>query len=154
MAGFVYLIGSPLYKWYKIGKSSNAAIRVSDLGVLLPFRIEVMAVWKASNHHELETLLHEKYRVHRLNGEWFGFSERQVKALVAEMKMAAVNMLSTFSNIDKFVQARDKHRIKKDRPFYTQEYREMRKKESIGKRAAKKAAVQNEPDPFKFLLQL
>ncbi len=67
MAGHVYLIGSRTFNWYKIGKSGNAAIRVAELGILLPFRIEVIAVWKAQNHHELEKLLHEKHAAQRIS---------------------------------------------------------------------------------------
>jgi hypothetical protein len=66
MAGYVYLIGSSIFKWYKIGKSSRAAIRVTELGILLPFRIEVIAVWKLSNYHAMERDLHEKHAANRI----------------------------------------------------------------------------------------
>lgn len=139
MAGHVYLIGTRKYGWYKIGKSSNATIRVTHLGILLPFRVEVIAIWKANNHHELEKLLHEKYDLHRINGEWFGFSEQQVNEMVESMKMAAVSILANFSNIEAYVEARDRKRTKKEKPFYTQEYRERRKQEDIARRAKRKS---------------
>lgn len=141
MLGYVYLIGSRKFGWYKIGKSSDAAIRVSQLGILLPFRVEVIAIWKASNHHELEKVLHEKYRIHHINGEWFGFNTNQVRALVAELEMAAVPILSGFSNIDDYVHDRDRHRNKKDKPFYSEEYREKRKQEAIVARQLKKLSL-------------
>lgn len=101
MAGHVYLIGSRKYNWYKIGKSSNAAIRIADLGILLPFRIEVIAVWKASNHHELERLLHQKYESNRINGEWFTFGQPQIEKIVSEMTAVQVEVAVGFSNIPK-----------------------------------------------------
>ena len=101
MAGHVYLIGSPTFKWYKIGKSSNAAIRVTELGILLPFRVEVIAVWKAANHHELERLLHEKYADVRINGEWFSFADEQIEAILTELQAASTNVASGFSNVEK-----------------------------------------------------
>ena len=101
MAGHVYLIGSRTFNWYKIGKSNNAAIRVSELGILLPVRIEVLAVWKAENHHETERLLHEKYASHRINGEWFTFTASHIKAIIREMAAAQIEIAENFSNIEK-----------------------------------------------------
>lgn len=106
MAGHVYLIGSRLFGWYKIGKSSNAAIRVSELGILLPFRIEVIAIWKSENHHELEKFLHEKYADERINGEWFAFRKGRLNDVIYQingLRLAShqVNNISSFSNIEK-----------------------------------------------------
>ncbi len=91
MAGYVYLIGSSTFKWYKIGKSSRAAIRVSELGILLPFRVEVIAVWKLSNYHAVERDLHEKYAANHINGEWFNFTDAEIKAIVDDMFYASTN---------------------------------------------------------------
>lgn len=101
MAGHVYLIGSRIFNWYKIGKSGNAAIRVTDLGILLPFRIEVLAVWKAANHHEMESLLHEKYASHRVNGEWFTFSVTEIETIIKGMAAIQIEVATGFSNIEK-----------------------------------------------------
>ena len=99
MRGYVYLIGSPRFQWYKIGKTSNAAIRVSQLGILLPFRIEVVAVWKAEAPSALERSLHEKHAANRINGEWFNFTETEIKAIIADMLHASTDVLSGFSNL-------------------------------------------------------
>lgn len=77
MAGYVYLIGTPIFGWYKIGKSITPEVRVKDLGILLPFKIKVLGVWSAQNHHLMETTLHEMYAAHRINGEWFEFSKKE-----------------------------------------------------------------------------
>ncbi len=101
MAGYVYLIGSPTFKWYKIGKSTNAQIRVTTLGVLLPFRIEVIAVWKTNNPSGLEYSLHERCAESRINGEWFSFTDQEVKAIVEDMLWAQTDVLPTFSNMER-----------------------------------------------------
>ena len=76
MAGYVYLIGTPIFGWYKIGKSITPEVRVKDLGILLPFKIKVLGVWSAQNHHLMEQTLHEMYADHRINGEWFEFTTK------------------------------------------------------------------------------
>ena len=69
--GYVYLIGTPIFGWYKIGKSRTPEVRVKDLGILLPFKVEIIGVWKAVNHHLMESTLHEMYKTNKINGEWF-----------------------------------------------------------------------------------
>jgi len=77
-SGYVYLIGSPVFGWYKIGKSISPEIRVTDIGVLLPFKIHVIGVWGAANHHQMEKALHEIHKDKRINGEWFEFEKKEV----------------------------------------------------------------------------
>ena len=91
--GYVYLIGSPRYKWYKIGKSTNVTVRISDLRILLPFRIDIIAIWKSSGHGQLESQLHRRLAGNRINGEWFSLTRDEVKALVIDMAHLAVNDL-------------------------------------------------------------
>ena len=81
MAGYVYLIGNDRFHWFKIGKSKTPEVRVTNLGVLLPFKIKIFAVWKAENHHKMETALHEIHADARINGEWFSFSDDRVKSI-------------------------------------------------------------------------
>lgn len=54
MSGYVYLIGSPIFGWYKIGKSITPEVRIKNLGILLPFKIDIICIWKAENHHKLQ----------------------------------------------------------------------------------------------------
>lgn len=99
MAGHVYLIGSRKFHWFKIGKSNNAAIRIADLGILLPFRIEIIAVWKVANHHLFERLLHEKYQLNRINGEWFTFGDQQLDKIVEDIPALKVQVAEGFTNL-------------------------------------------------------
>lgn len=79
---YVYLIGSHKFCWYKIGKSTNAVMRVKTLGVLLPFKIELIALWSTNNCGCLEEYLHEQFRKNRINGEWFFFDRFELPDVV------------------------------------------------------------------------
>ena len=105
MIGYVYLIGSPTFGWFKIGKSKSPEVRVQNIGVLLPFKIEVIGVWKSDRHSWLEAHLHEKYTDSRINGEWFKFENHEVKAIESYLTMylsasARVVGFDAFSNVE------------------------------------------------------
>lgn len=103
MAGYVYLIGTPIFGWYKIGKSITPEVRIKDLGILLPFKIKVMSVWRAENHHLMEATLHEIYKDKRINGEWFEFSKQEIFKVIESIPEEARIYLDNsdkFSNIE------------------------------------------------------
>jgi len=137
MNGYIYLIGSKTFSWYKIGKSRTPHVRVKDLGVLLPFKIEVIAVWKTNVYSQLEKLLHEKFAANRINGEWFWFTERQIEEVLAAM--------GWFTKVDSFVNFKN---LEKDGPEgrivkvkfkldFTDEERARRKQESIAEQQSR-----------------
>ena len=107
MTGYVYLIGSPTFGWYKIGKSITPEVRIKDLGILLPFKVHVIGVWSAQNHHAMEKALHEMYTENRINGEWFEFTKKSVyevfNKIPSETRIYPITGLDTsfdkFSNI-------------------------------------------------------
>lgn len=110
MAGYVYLIGNDKFHWFKIGKSKTPEVRVAHLGVLLPFKIKVFAIWKADNHHLMETSLHQIHADARINGEWFSFSDRRVQSIYDAIpseacifwhKQQSVSAYASFSNIER-----------------------------------------------------
>lgn len=70
-SGYVYLIGSRRFGWFKIGKSTRPEIRMEEIGILLPFKIELFAVWGTKNHSALEGAFHREYAEHHIHGEWF-----------------------------------------------------------------------------------
>jgi len=103
MAGYVYLIGTPIFGWYKIGKSISPEIRIKDLGILLPFKIKVLSVWKAENHHLMEKTLHEIYKDKRINGEWFEFTRPEIHGVIESVPEKAriyLDNTDRFSNIN------------------------------------------------------
>lgn len=81
-AGYIYLIGSTQFGWYKIGRSKNAKVRIEDLGILLPFKIEVFAIWETSHSVLIEALFHEKYEAYAINGEWFTFGKKELESVI------------------------------------------------------------------------
>ena len=123
---YVYLIGSYKHKWFKIGRSSNASVRLSDLGILLPFKVHVVAVWKTEAYKALEKKLHEQYADYRINGEWFRFGKGMVKQITEDLSYLAADTASSFTNIN----------YRETTPFLlTPEECERRKQESIKLRA-------------------
>lgn len=149
-SGYVYLIGSPIFGWYKIGKSITPEVRVTDIGVLLPFKLHVIGVWGAANHHEMERALHEIHKEKRINGEWFEFDKKEVyekvfNAIPAETRIYPTENLTgyldKFSNIE---EDRRKYgrvlgvRIQKLRGDFTPEEREARRIASMARKKEEK----------------
>lgn len=84
--GFVYMIGSERYGWYKIGFSKNCEIRIDQLGILLPFKVELFAVWKSFDGLSLETEMHAKYRHFHIHGEWFSMNDNDRITVIEDDK--------------------------------------------------------------------
>jgi hypothetical protein len=110
MAGYVYLIGTPVFNWYKIGKSRVPEIRIQDLGILLPFKVEIIGIWKAENHTMMESMLHVKYANRRINGEWFHFYRTEITGLFSYLPSSVRvfpsdnspnSVFARFSNIER-----------------------------------------------------
>lgn len=80
--GYVYLMLasgfygflSPIYKRYKIGKSSNPRRRHTELnGQQAPCPIQLIRYIQVDDMSSVETSLHKKFNVSRRHGEWFDF---------------------------------------------------------------------------------
>jgi hypothetical protein len=80
---YVYLIGSKAFGWYKIGKAKDVSIRLKQIGILLPFKVEAVAVWAVWSGN-VEATLHRKYRDNQIHGEWFRFTKHELKILLSE----------------------------------------------------------------------
>lgn len=78
---YVYLIGSKAFGWFKIGKAKDIAVRLDKIGILLPFKVEAIAVWAVWSGN-VEAALHRKYRDNRIHGEWFRFTKQEIKKLL------------------------------------------------------------------------
>lgn len=149
MVGYVYLIGTPIFGWYKIGKAKTPKVRVKELGILLPFKVNVIGVWKAENHHLLEKTLHEIYAPQRINGEWFEFKGTQItqifESLPKESRIYDNDTelsFTTFTNVIEDTKNTKKVlgvRTQKLRGNFTPEEREARRIESISKQKENKA---------------
>jgi hypothetical protein len=99
---YVYLIGSRTFRWYKIGKAKSARIRLEHIGILLPFKIELFAVWKAWST-DAEQRMHRKYAKQRINGEWFHFGDKELNSLISESQenMTLIEGALTFTNMER-----------------------------------------------------
>lgn len=73
MVGYVYFIKSEY--GYKIGKTKNISVRMSDFSIMLPFKFEIHSTVKCKEFNELEVILHKSLSHKRLNGEWFQLSD-------------------------------------------------------------------------------
>lgn len=97
--GYVYLIGSSRFGWYKIGKSRKVNIRIENIGILLPFRIQIFAVWKSTSHDLVEKLFHEKYADKWINGEWFSLDKKELDKIIdAEPPFDAIRIYPSPEN--------------------------------------------------------
>lgn len=164
MSGYVYLIGTPVFGWYKIGKSKTPEVRIKDLGILLPFKIHIIGIWAAKNHTLMESSLHDIYSEKRINGEWFEFSKKEVMELFnyipSETRIFPTHMSSTsldkFSNIDEDKKNSKKVigvRIQKLRGDFTEKEREERKISSIAHQKMRKhlANITNYGKPYQLV---
>lgn len=116
-SGYVYLLGSTKFSWVKIGCAINPKIRVKDIGVLLPFRIELFAVWKVVNRFEAERAMHIQHADKAINGEWFYLKLKEIEHLIAKPQPFIGELmfdywersgdLANFSNIQKDATAKD-----------------------------------------------
>ena len=81
MQNYVYLIGSKAYGWYKIGKAKDVSVRLKEIGILLPFKVEAIGVWVVWQGN-VESQLHKKYEQNRIHGEWFKFTPKEIYTLL------------------------------------------------------------------------
>ena len=146
--GYVYFIGSKTFGWYKIGKSKIPDVRIENIGILLPFKVEVICVWKAENRHLLESTLHDIYKNKRINGEWFEFTKKEAYDVVLSMPEEArvSGSYSTFTNILED-EKKDKKviglKVQKLRGDFTLDEREGRKIMSIAHQKMRKTLKNN-----------
>lgn len=74
---YIYLIGQTDSKFVKIGIANNLKLRLQSLQVGNPlklFLIGAKEVVSKAMAHKKEKELHEKFKNHNLNGEWFYYT--------------------------------------------------------------------------------
>jgi predicted GIY-YIG superfamily endonuclease len=80
-SGFVYLI-SGSDGVYKIGRTSSIRRRMDDF-TKLPFETALICTIPTPDALALESSLHKKFAMKRLNGEWFRLSDEDVAGIKA-----------------------------------------------------------------------
>jgi hypothetical protein len=75
--GYVYLVRS-VSGHYKIGRTKDPADRMKTFNVKLPFEIELLHTIESDDYCIAEELLHDKFALKRINGEWFALDDNDV----------------------------------------------------------------------------
>ena len=127
MRGYVYLIGSSTFSWYKIGKAKRPSVRVENLGILLPFKITVFAIWESEDYSGLEASLHKQYVDYAINGEWFHFEPIKISEILLKTDAKLIypsqdqnGVFAAFSNIPDDVFKLDSEKYtKRGRPQFS-----------------------------------
>lgn len=84
--GFIYLIHARGTNRYKIGLTTRSVEqRFAELnGSQSPYPLELLEVISTGNVTETESYLHQRYAFQRCHGEWFEFSNRELKEVLKE----------------------------------------------------------------------
>lgn len=111
-SGYVYLIGSMRFGWFKIGMAKTCHIRIKQIGVLLPFTVHLLAIWQTSDRRMLEVEMHKRYTGNHLNGEWFSFSGEEAAQVVLSQQPA--DAIRVFPEKDELSYRKISSSVKKD----------------------------------------
>ena len=74
--GVVYMFKHDSY--YKIGRSNNLDRRTYEIGLQLPFKLELIHVIETANPDKTEKFWHTHFKSKRLNGEWFNLTPIEI----------------------------------------------------------------------------
>jgi len=79
-------------RFYKIGLSRSIPKRIKTLQGGLPFKIELIEIYKVENKDErrylnkTEKFIHKHFHAKRVNGEWFELTESDLKEIPSLIK--------------------------------------------------------------------
>lgn len=80
--GYVYLLSTE-HGHYKIGRTVNPEARQKQLGILLPFTVQLVCLLATQDMVATERQLHEQFRHRHLNGEWFALTDEERDEIAA-----------------------------------------------------------------------
>jgi len=69
--GFIYLIRSGDDYVYKIGYSKNTKKRKKEHDTGNPNELTILHEFESNHNRKVETILHQRYKLYRIKGEWF-----------------------------------------------------------------------------------
>jgi len=78
--GFIYILRAD-NNLYKIGRAKRVDERVKQLGLILPYELEIVASFETDDMYLAEKQLHNGYRDRRIRGEWFALTDFDVRRL-------------------------------------------------------------------------
>lgn len=79
-SGWIYVLDNNMGHW-KIGRTRDLSKRIKTLRIQLPFPVTVWLCFFTEDAITVERELHEKLATRRLNGEWFGLEDDDLKAI-------------------------------------------------------------------------
>lgn len=79
----IYFLKAGSTSKYKIGYTTNIKQRITKLQIGCPDTLHLVALWNGDTR--LERKIHQRYRHHRVRGEWFRLSEGEALDLVINM---------------------------------------------------------------------
>ncbi|GET35912.1 GIY-YIG nuclease family protein [Microseira wollei] len=102
---YVYLIHEVGTNYYKIGITVNLNKRISQLQTGSANQLKYLHYIQISNRKEVEKALHTKYKTRRVrrNGEWFEFSNQEVKSVIGTMNAYKPKLTKTETELPQWV---------------------------------------------------
>ena len=85
--GYVYIVQAD-NGLFKIGKARKPKERVQQLGIKLPYELDVVLLLESGDYSKLEATLHQRFASKRVAGEWFALDEKDLQ-VIKEMGNAA-----------------------------------------------------------------
>lgn len=84
----IYFVRAETMGFIKIGVTNDSARRLSSIQTFSPDRLVLMGVLVCPHWGETEAWVHNKFREHRVHGEWFRPAE-ELLAFIAEYALDA-----------------------------------------------------------------
>jgi len=91
--GYIYVVacdpwpgqGAPARIPCKIGLTGEPNKRLTQIQILHPFRVRLVALFPGTPAVTVESALHDEFEEHRIRGEWFHLSREHLADLAARM---------------------------------------------------------------------
>ena len=95
--GYIYLmrVDQPDSEGYypcKIGKSKHVPTRQRQIGILMPYEVELVHYVAVNDMPEAEAFLHRVYEPYRMRGEWFRFPQEGIDQFCQLHRHAVYNV--------------------------------------------------------------
>jgi hypothetical protein len=84
MAESVYLINAKTTNTYKIGRSATVNDRIKAIQTSNGYKIILIKTFDCLNCKMLEKRLHNLFKINRMQGEWFSFTESELNNCILE----------------------------------------------------------------------
>lgn len=92
MEAFIYLLRIPEKGIYKIGVAKNVERRLKQLQTGNPEPIILVSKFKSERAYKIESILHRRYSLNRIEGEWFYLTDSQVDNFNHECMLLEENL--------------------------------------------------------------